>query len=129
MGLRPSVAGEAGEANGLPILLGCAVARQAAGVAGPATGRNPSGGSAIGEALLFLDMAGSAAFDCEGEAEFERVAAALTETGVENTRVIADPTLGKRSVAFLASYLAARLAAAPFHHGLGTGRSAVVRRA
>ena len=37
---------------------------------------------------------------CEDEAELERVAAALSAEGVENTGVKLDETLGKRYVAF-----------------------------
>jgi glyoxylase I family protein len=40
------------------------------------------------------------ALACEDEAELERVAAALTEAGVENTGVKLDETLGKRYIAF-----------------------------
>ena len=40
------------------------------------------------------------ALACEDEAELERVAAALTAAGVENTGAKSDPTLGKRYVAF-----------------------------
>lgn len=40
------------------------------------------------------------ALACTEEAELERVAAALTEAGVENTGVKLDETLGKRYVAF-----------------------------
>jgi hypothetical protein len=37
---------------------------------------------------------------CEDEAELERVAAALSEAGVENTGVKLDETRGKKYVAF-----------------------------
>jgi len=40
------------------------------------------------------------ALACEDEAELERVAAALSEAGVENTGVKLDEMLGKRYVAF-----------------------------
>jgi uncharacterized glyoxalase superfamily protein PhnB len=40
------------------------------------------------------------ALACDDETELERVAAALTEAGVENTGVKLDETLGKRYVAF-----------------------------
>jgi glyoxylase I family protein len=40
------------------------------------------------------------ALACEDEAELERVAAALSAEGVENTGVKLDETLGKRYVAF-----------------------------
>lgn len=40
------------------------------------------------------------ALACESEAELERVAAALTEAGVENTGVKLDEALGKQYVAF-----------------------------
>ena len=40
------------------------------------------------------------ALACEDEAELERVAAALSEAGVENSGVKLDETLGKRYVAF-----------------------------
>ncbi|MCA1632431.1 MAG: VOC family protein [Acidobacteria bacterium] len=40
------------------------------------------------------------ALACADEAELERVAAALSEAGVENTGVKLDETLGKRYVAF-----------------------------
>ena len=40
------------------------------------------------------------ALGCEDESELERVAAALTEAGVENTGVKVDETLNKRYVAF-----------------------------
>lgn len=40
------------------------------------------------------------ALACDDEAELERVAAALTEAGVDNTGVKLDETLGKRYVAF-----------------------------
>ncbi len=40
------------------------------------------------------------ALACESETELERVAAALTEAGVENTGVKLDETLGKQYVAF-----------------------------
>ncbi|MCA1555373.1 MAG: VOC family protein [Acidobacteria bacterium] len=40
------------------------------------------------------------ALACADETELERVAAALTEAGVENTGVKLDETLGKRYVAF-----------------------------
>ena len=40
------------------------------------------------------------ALACEDESELERVAAALSEAGVENTGVKLDETLGKRYVAF-----------------------------
>jgi glyoxylase I family protein len=40
------------------------------------------------------------ALGCEDEAELERVAAALSDAGVENTGVKLDETLGKRYVAF-----------------------------
>ncbi|CAN5596880.1 VOC family protein [soil metagenome] len=40
------------------------------------------------------------ALGCEDETELERVAAALTEAGVENTGVKLDETLGKQYVAF-----------------------------
>lgn len=40
------------------------------------------------------------ALGCESESELERVAAALTEAGVENTGVKLDEALGKRYVAF-----------------------------
>lgn len=40
------------------------------------------------------------ALACEAERELERVAAALTEAGVENTGVKTDEVLGKRYVAF-----------------------------
>jgi catechol 2,3-dioxygenase-like lactoylglutathione lyase family enzyme len=40
------------------------------------------------------------ALACEDETELERVAAALTQAGVENTGVKLDETLGKRYVAF-----------------------------
>jgi glyoxylase I family protein len=40
------------------------------------------------------------ALGCDSEAELERVAAALTKAGVENTGVKVDDTLGKKYVAF-----------------------------
>lgn len=40
------------------------------------------------------------ALACDDETELERVAAALTKAGVENTGVKLDETLGKRYVAF-----------------------------
>jgi glyoxylase I family protein len=40
------------------------------------------------------------ALACENERELERVAAALTQAGVENTGVKLDETLGKKYVAF-----------------------------
>ena len=40
------------------------------------------------------------ALACEDEGELERVAAALSQAGVENTGVKLDETLGKRYVAF-----------------------------
>ncbi len=40
------------------------------------------------------------ALACADEAELERVAAALSQAGVDNTGVKMDPTLGKRYVAF-----------------------------
>ena len=40
------------------------------------------------------------ALACDDEGEIERVAAALSEAGVENTGVKLDETLGKRYVAF-----------------------------
>jgi glyoxylase I family protein len=40
------------------------------------------------------------ALSCEDEAELERVAAALSEAGVENTGVKLDETRGKKYVAF-----------------------------
>ena len=40
------------------------------------------------------------ALACSDEAELERVAAALSKAGVENTGVKLDPTLNKRYVAF-----------------------------
>ncbi len=40
------------------------------------------------------------ALGCEDESELERVAAALSEAGVENTGVKVDETLNKRYVAF-----------------------------
>ena len=40
------------------------------------------------------------ALACENERELERVAAALSQAGVENTGVKLDETLGKKYVAF-----------------------------
>jgi catechol 2,3-dioxygenase-like lactoylglutathione lyase family enzyme len=40
------------------------------------------------------------ALTCEDEAELERVAAALSNAGIENTGIKVDETLGKKYVAF-----------------------------
>ena len=65
------------------------------GVRGPAT--DTVSGDKFNPHRVGLDHI---ALACEDETELERVAAALTEAGVENTGVKLDETLGKRYVAF-----------------------------
>ncbi len=71
-----------------------------------------AGGTAIGVRAPEADTPGGDKFNphrvgldhialaCDDEAELKRVAAALTEAGVENTGVKTDATLGKQYVAF-----------------------------
>jgi glyoxylase I family protein len=63
--------------------------------------RGPTGETASGDRFdPFRVGLDHVALACEDEGELERVAAALTEAGVENTGVKLDETLGKRYVAF-----------------------------